>query len=155
MKVTTFAALAGALLLSVSAQAAEFRKGDIAIESPWARTSPMSARNGAAFMVLKTEGKEPDRLIRASSPVSNTAELHTHLMEDGVAKMRPVAAMDVVPGTPTQLKPGSLHIMLMELKAPLKEGDKVPLTLTFEKAGDVAVEAVVAGAGAMSAPSHH
>lgn len=145
----SIAALAAAIVLPAAVHAAEFKKGELVVEEPWARASAMSARNGAAFMVISNNGKESDRLVKASADVSEVVELHTHLMEDGVMKMRKIDGIDVDPGAPAVLKPGSLHIMLINLKAPLKEGSKFPLTLTFQKGGDMVVEATVSGAGAM------
>lgn len=143
------AALAAGLTLSLSAHAGEIKKGDLVVESPWARASAASARNGAAFMTIGNNGKDADRLVGAVTPVSEVAELHTHLMEDGVMRMRRIQGIDVDPGAPAVLKPGSLHIMLINLKQPLKEGQKFPITLTFQKAGEMVVEATVATPGAM------
>ncbi|MEW5726189.1 MAG: copper chaperone PCu(A)C, partial [Pseudomonadota bacterium] len=111
--------------------------------------SALSARNGAAFMTITNNGKEADRLVKASADVSATVELHTHLMEDGVMRMRKIEGIDVEPGAAIVLKPGGFHVMLINLKVPLKEGSRFPLTLTFQKGGDMVVEATVAGAGAM------
>lgn len=114
--------------------------GDIMIHDGWARASIGSAPNSAAYMTLVTEGADVDRLVAASTPAADRAELHTHLMEDGVAKMRQVEAIEVAPGEATPLKPGGLHIMLMDLKGELAEGTSLPVTLTFENAGEVTLE---------------
>lgn len=143
MKFRHFGALAlSSLFLSTAAYAA-----DIAVTDAFSRASAPTAKAGAAFLTIKiSEGA--DRLISASSPVSEKVELHTHLMEDGIARMRPVAAIDVTADAPAVLKPGGLHIMLIGLKAPLKQGESFPLTLNFEKAGPVAVTVPVQAAGA-------
>jgi hypothetical protein len=78
--------------------------------------------------------------------VASVVELHTHTADGGVMRMRQVEAIDVTGGTTTQLRPGGLHIMLIGLKAPLKEGTRFPLTLKFEKAGEVALEVAVRAA---------
>jgi copper(I)-binding protein len=126
--------------------------GDIMVKDGWARASIGNASNSAAYMTVMTHGDAADRLIAASTPVAGRAELHNHIMEDGIARMRPVDAIDVKPGEPMTLEPGGLHIMLMDLTEKLEPGADVPLTLTFENAGDVTVELPVQPIGA-SAPS--
>ena len=79
----------------------------------------------------------------AATGAAKKAGLHTHLMKNGVMKMRPVKAIEVAPGEPTVLKPGGLHIMLKGLKAPLAEGANFPLTLTFENAGSIEIQVKV------------
>jgi copper(I)-binding protein len=131
----------------------EFKAGGITIEHPWARSTAASIPNGAVYLVLSNEGQQTDRLISASSPIAQKAEVHTHVADEGVMRMRPISAVEVMPGSPTALAPGGLHIMLLGLKEPLVRGKAFPLTLTFEKAGPVNMEVEVQGPGAM-APSH-
>ena len=148
-------ALALAALIAVTAGTAlaqGFKAGPVDIEHPWARATASSARNGAAYMVLSTHGPDGDRLLSASSPAADKAELHTHQMDNGVMKMRQVDAIEVAPGSPTALQPGGLHVMLFGLKQPLAQGKTFPLTLTFEKAGSVTVEVNVESAGAVTPP---
>ena len=123
-----------------TAQALEFKKGALMIEQPFARAN-IPQRPGAAYARIMNMGGEDDRLIGASSPAAGRVELHTHLMENGVARMRPIESVDVPAGGAAELKPGGHHIMMFDLAKPLKEGDEFPLTLTFEKAG--AVEIIV------------
>ncbi|PWC53831.1 hypothetical protein TSO221_09915 [Azospirillum sp. TSO22-1] len=130
-----------------------YKAGAVEIEHPWARATAGTAQNGAAYMVLTGHGKDADRLVSVSTPVADKAELHLHMMDNGVMKMRPVDAIEVMPGSPTTLAPGGLHIMLLGLKQPLVKGKAFPLTLTFEKGGPVTVEVDVQGAGA-AAPAH-
>jgi copper(I)-binding protein len=137
-----------AVLLPLTAGAHEFKSGDLLIGHPWARATPGQLANGAAYLTVTNSGKETERLVSAETPVAAKAELHVHLMEDGVMKMRPVDGVDIVPGTPIELKPSGLHIMLLNLKAPLKEGDLFPLTLTFQKSGPVTVSVLVEGVAA-------
>lgn len=137
------AALAVLLTLSTAPGSADepaAKLGALRIEAAWARPTAAAAANGAAYFTIHDEGTEPDRLIKAGSPAAGMVELHTHLVEGNVMRMRPVEAIEVHPGTPTVLQPGGLHVMLMGLKAPLKEGERMPLTLTFEKAGTVTIE---------------
>ncbi|MFY8095016.1 MAG: copper chaperone PCu(A)C [Niveispirillum sp.] len=140
---------AAGLLLVGAAQA------EVSVSNPFSRASAPQAKAGAAFLTLNIDAGA-DKLLSASSPVAERTELHTHLMEGGIAKMRPVeGGIPVNAGTPTELKPGGLHIMLMGLKAPLKQGDSFPLTLKFEKAGDVSVTVPVQGPGAMAPMQGH
>lgn len=145
--------------LGALASAADVKAGDIVVSDAWARASATAAmKTGAAFAVLNNQGAEMDRLIAAESPVAERVELHTHMMDGGVMRMRQVAAIEVHPGTPTVLQPGGLHVMFMGLRRPLAEGSSIPLTLVFEKAGrlDLAVDVLAPGAmGRGAAPASH
>ncbi|MBP2311844.1 copper chaperone PCu(A)C [Azospirillum soli] len=123
--------------------------GTVAVTEPWARAGTPAARSGAAFMTIKNGGTEADRLVGAETPVAEKAELHTHLMDNGVMKMREVDAIELPPGESVALRPGGLHVMLMGLKQPLTQGGRFPVTLTFAKAGAVTVEVPIQSAGAM------
>ena len=101
------------------------------------------ARAGGAFLTIENTGDTPDRLLKAASPVAARTEVHTVIKEGDVMRMREVQAIELAPKSKTELKPGGYHIMLMELAAPLKAGDRFPLTLVFEKAGAVTVDIVV------------
>ncbi|MBO6560469.1 MAG: copper chaperone PCu(A)C [Nisaea sp.] len=131
----------------------EFKAGDIMIDHPWARATPGRAKNGAAFMKLMNMGGTPDRLMDARGDVAERVELHTHIHENGVMKMRPSGPIEVPANGHVMLEPGSYHVMMIGLKAPLVEGESFPVTLVFEKAGEVTVEITVesvgAGAGGM------
>lgn len=129
--------------------------GDIQVSAAWARAAAATAPVGGAFVTLINHGRETDSLVAASSTVADTVELHTHTMDGGVMRMRAVAAMELAPGAVTEMKPGGLHIMLIGLKAPLTEGGRFPLTLTFQRAGTVTVPVAVRGAGAMGAAPGH
>ena len=129
------------------------QSGTIEVDHVWARATPGGAKTGAIYLTLVNKGTVDDKLVSASTPAAGMAQLHQMSMDNGVMKMRPIAAIDVKPGGKTELKPGGLHIMLMELKGPLVEGKSVPLTLTFEKAGKVEVTATIEKAGAMAPPA--
>lgn len=152
-----FTALAvfAALALPAAVQAHDYKLGELTIEHPWAPASIGAAKAGAAYMKVVNEGETPDLLISVSSPVAEHAKLHTHMVEGGIAKMRPVEAVEVNPGAPAILEPGGLHVMLMGLKAPLKDGDMFPLTLTFERAGTVTVEVIVQGRDDQDGDGNH
>ena len=136
--------------LAVPAAAHEFTVGSITVDQPWARASAPTAPAGAAYMVLENTGIEADRLVAASSPVAEVVELHTHTMDGGIMRMRPVVAMEVAPGEPTVLRPGGLHVMLIGLTRPLIEGETFPLTLEFEVAGTIEVDVQVEAAGTLT-----
>ena len=129
--------------------------GALTIGDPWARASAGPAKAGAAYITISNGGAEADRLIAAMTPVAKKAAIHTHMMQGGIMKMRPVKAVEVNPGEPTVFMPGGLHIMLMGLKAPLVEGNTFPLTLTFERSGMVEVQVRVLGVGTKRHPEHH
>lgn len=144
-------AVALALGITGGATAETTSVGHISIHDAWARASLGAAPNSAAYMVLETAGEQPDRLVGASSPVAERVELHAHMMDGDIARMRPVDAIEVAPGGATVLQPGGVHLMLVGLKQTLAAGETLPLTLRFEHAGevtlDVAVRPIGAGAG--------
>jgi copper(I)-binding protein len=121
--------------------------GAIAIHDAWARASLGQTGTSAVYMILEASGDQGDRLVGAASPAAASAELHTHLVEGGVAKMRPVAGVEIEPGAPTVLEPGGLHIMLIGVRNKLVEGEALPLSLTFEDAGTIEVEVPIRGVG--------
>ena len=97
---------------------------------------------GGGYLTVRNAGAA-DRLLGASSPVAERTELHEMVMEKDVMRMREVKGVDVPARGALELKPGAHHLMFMELKKQLKQGDKVPVTLKFEKAGEVKVELTV------------
>jgi periplasmic copper chaperone A len=141
---------AGAALLALSAlgvsQAHGGRAGDVEITHPFAVPTPAGAVNGAAYIAtLENTGKQPDRLLRVSTPIAQRAEIHTMAVDaGGVMRMREAADIALAPGAPVKMRPGDgFHFMLMGLKQPLKEGDSFPLTLEFERGGKTEVKVVV------------
>lgn len=141
----------GLLALPAVAMAQEFKAGDITVVAPWARATPGGAKVGGAYLEVKAAAGAGDRLVSVSSPAAGTVEIHEHINDGGIMKMRRIEGLAVPGGGSVTLKPGGYHLMLMDLKQPLKQGDKVGLTLTFEKAGTLAVEGPVAPLGAMAA----
>jgi len=122
------------------------KAGDLTLSDTYARASVPGQSNGAAFLTIRNAGGT-DRLLSATAGVSNVIELHTTVREGDTMRMRKVEQIDVTGGATTELKPGGLHIMLIGLKAPLKAGDSFPLTLKFEKAGEVKLDVKVRDAG--------
>jgi copper(I)-binding protein len=141
----------GLLAISDVAIAQEFKAGDVTVVAPWARATPGGAKVGGAYLELKAAPGQGDRLVSATSPAAGTVEIHEHINEGGVMKMRRIDGLAVPGGASVMFKPGGYHLMLMDLKQPLKQGDRVALTLMFEKAGTLAVEGPVAPLGAMAA----
>jgi hypothetical protein len=130
----------------VVASAALAQPTQLEVDNAWAGATPGKAENGAAYVTITSP--TADRLVSASTPVAKKAELHTMSMQGMVMKMRPISGVDIPPGQPLSLKPGSEHIMLMGLSQPLREGQSFPLTLGFEKAGPHTVTVTVEKAGA-------
>ena len=124
----------------------------VKIEDPWTRATPPGAKVAAGYMRI-TSGAA-DRLIGASSPAAARVELHVTEKKDDVLRMREVKAYDIPPRGGFELSPGGAHFMLVDIKAPFKEGAKVPLTLRFEKAGEVKVELQVRALGASGHQGH-
>ncbi len=132
-----------AAIATFPALAHEYMQGDIHIMKPWSRPLPAVSPNGAAYMTLTNKGGTADRLVGVSTPAAKMAEIHNHVMEDGVMKMRQVGVIELAPGASATLKPGGLHVMLMGLTEPLEEGKSYPMTLEFEKAGKVDVKVMI------------
>lgn len=134
--------LSGLLLtLSVSAGAARGEDAGLRIEAPWVRLAPPGAAATGAFMRIENSGASDRQLVRADSPVAQTVELHTHINENGMMKMRAVPSIAIKAGGTTELKPGSYHVMLIGMKQALKDGDSVPITLTFDNGSQQQIQA--------------
>ena len=118
---------------------------DIMVQDPYARSSAMMATSGAAFMQIMNHGETDDRLIGAASPVAEMVQLHTHKEdENGVMRMLHVEeGFPVAAGETLMLARGGNHVMFMGITEPFEQGDMIPLTLTFEKAGDITLEVPV------------
>ena len=129
--------------------------GPLRIEGPWARATPPTGQVGGAFVTLVNTGAAPDRLVSAASPVAGRIELHTHIKDGDVMRMREVeGGIPLPPGDTVKLQPGGFHIMLLGLKQGLAAGSSFPLTLTFEKAGSVQVDVPVEAMGSMGPGGH-
>ena len=129
--------------LMVSAGALAAAADMVTVDEPYVRLAPPNAPATGAFMVIKNAGDKDVKVVKADNPASKVTELHTHLNENGVMKMRPVAAIEVKSKGEAVLKPGGLHVMMINLNAPMKEGDVVPITLTFDDGSSKKVDAKV------------
>jgi hypothetical protein len=134
--------------ISFSAQA------QVQVENAWSRATPPGAKVAAGYLTIRNQSASPDRLVGASSPAAARVETHTMEMKGDVMRMREVKGYEVPARGSFELKPGGAHLMLVEIKRPLKEGERVPLVLRFEKAGEVKTELAVQGMGA-TAPHGH
>ena len=142
--------LAAALMLMAGPALAEtYKAGAIQIEQPWARATPKGATIGAGYMKITNTGTEPDRLVGGSVQFAQRVEVHSMTMEQGVMKMRELKdGLEIKPGETVELKPGGYHVMFVDLKEPLKQGEDLTVTLKFAKAGTVEVKYPVAAVGA-------
>ncbi|MDP9942077.1 copper(I)-binding protein [Pseudomonas sp. 3400] len=131
------------ILPAMLAQAHEYEVGQLHIDHPWSREMPPVAPTAAAYFVVHNKGSEADRLLAVSSPVAGKAELHEHVHADGVMKMQQVQDVAIPAGGEVKFEPMGYHVMLFDLKQQAKDGERFPLTLTFEKAGKVEVDVAV------------
>ncbi len=158
MKTLYAIAAAAALTLSLafSAQAGSepVKLGDLTIETPWTRATPGLAKAGGGFLKVTNHGSTGDRLVSAASPRAGLTEIHEMAVKDGIMTMREMeGGLEVPAGSTLELKPGGYHVMFMKITAPFVEGETIPVTLTFEKAGSVDITMPVAKAGSKM-PGH-
>jgi len=131
------------------------RHGDLGIEAPWARATPPNARTGAVYLTLVNHGSVTDRLVAASSAAAERVELHAHINESGVMRMTAVNAVNLAAGERVDLRPGGLHVMLVDLKGPLRENTQVSVTLRFAMAGEITIAVpVLRNPPAQAGPRH-
>ncbi|UYP31258.1 copper chaperone PCu(A)C [Pseudomonas sp. Z8(2022)] len=131
------------ILPATLAQAHEYEVGQLHVDHPWSREMPPVAPTAAAYFVVHNKGNEADRLLGASTPAAGKAELHEHVHADGVMKMQQVQDVAIPAGGEVKFEPMGYHVMLFNLKQQARDGERFPLTLTFEKAGSVEVEVAV------------
>jgi copper(I)-binding protein len=130
------------------ARSGETGAGDLAITLAWARATPPGAKVAAAYVRVENRSQSTDRLLGIESPAAEAVELHETVEEGGIAKMRPLDGIKILAGETLAMEPGGIHLMLTGLTAPLEAGETLLLTLTFEQAGSVAIEAEVRPIGA-------
>jgi copper(I)-binding protein len=140
----------GVLMAVIVAHAHSYQQGAIKIGHIWARATPAGVTTAAVYVPLLNTGMDDDHLVGASSPAAKKIQIHSMSMDGDIMKMRSVESVDLPPGKPVALRPNGTHFMLIGLNQPLKQGDKVPVTLQFEKAGAITVDVMIEGAGAMS-----
>jgi len=149
LEVTVAALLTIGAILSLAAGAVA---SDVMVMDAYARASATPvAKTAAVYLTIMNHGNEPDRLVGVSSDVARAAQIHQATEEDGIASMRAVDELEIASHSQQALAPGGLHVMLFDLKHPLKEGAHFKLTLQFEHGGEVVVEVPVGGVAADSA----
>jgi hypothetical protein len=148
--ILTLTIAATTLGLGFSVHAQEAKVGNIKIENAYTRSTVPGQQVAGGFMKIENKGGV-DQLISASSPVAGEVQLHEMAMEGNVMKMRQVKDIAVPAGGAVELKPGGLHLMFMNIKAPLAAGSSIPLKLKFAKAGEVEVKMPVNAMGAQGA----
>ena len=126
--------------------------GPLRLVNPWTRAAGQGMQGGG-FLVIRNTGATPDKLISATSPAAGRMELHTHIRDGDVMRMRPVADIPVPANGEVTLQPGGLHLMLIGLTQPMNAGQTIPVTLRFERAGEVTIQLSVQAAGARQ-PAH-
>jgi copper(I)-binding protein len=139
------------------AGSATFKLGDLTVTSAWTRATPGGAKIAGGYLKITNNGTSADRFTGAKSDAADHVEIHEMSMNDGVMKMRPLpGGIEIKPGETVELKSGGYHLMFMDLKQPLKQGDTMKATLQFEKAGSLDVNFNVNAVGATSgnAPQH-
>ena len=139
----TLAMTIAGLFLAATGLAHDTTPGGLSVVDPWARATIGKARSGAVYMTIVNKGHGDDSIIAVETPVARKAVIHKTEMEAGIMKMRPAGPVAVKKGGSATLRPGGMHVMLMGLRKPLKEGETFPLTLTFEKAGSVTLDVSV------------
>src|ERR1700712_4642637 len=146
----TFAALATTLFAGPVC-AEDIKAGDLVISQAWSRATPGGAKIAGGYLTIENKGTAPDRLIGGSGDMRGKVEVHEMAMNNGVMTMRPLdKGLAIEPGKTVKLAPGGYHLMMFDLKGPLKQGEKVPVTLEFEKAGKVNLSLDVQGVGAQA-----
>lgn len=125
------------------ASAADSVLGSLQILRPYARPTPPGATTGGAYFSIRNTGRTADRLVAASSPVAAKGEIHEMTMDGGIMRMRALPGVDLPAGATVDFVPGGFHLMLVELRRPLKAGERFPLRLTFAQAGSTDIDVVV------------
>ena len=143
------------LLILALLLAATTARAQVEVDNAWARATAPGAPVAGGYMTIRNKGAAPDRLVGASSSAAAKVELHVHIKEGEVVKMRQVPAYDIPGNGSFELKPGGAHLMFMQITRPFKEGEKVPVKLRFEKAGEVSVDFAVGRLGSVAPPPAH
>jgi copper(I)-binding protein len=141
---------------AMPAQAENVTVSGLKISAPWARATPKGASVGGGYMKITNTGTAPDRLVGGSSDISNSFEIHEMKMEGGVMKMRQVAGgIEIKPGQTVTFDPSGYHVMLVDLKKQLMQGERFKAMLEFAKAGKVEVDFAIEGIGAKTGGGDH
>jgi periplasmic copper chaperone A len=151
-----FIAALVACLLAAPASAHDYKLGSLEISHPWTRATPKGAAVAGGYVKITNTGTTPDRLVGGSLTGAGRFEVHDMRMAGGVMQMRPVTrGLEIKPGETVEFKPGAFHLMFLDLKQPLQQGQRVKGTLVFEKAGSIEVEYVIESLGGPPAAGQH
>jgi periplasmic copper chaperone A len=127
------------------------KAGDLVLSGAFTRATLPGAKVGGGYVTITNQSKEADRLVGGSSPAAQRVEVHEMKMDGNVMQMRQLKdGLEIPAGGTAELSPGGTHLMLINLTAPLKEGDMIPVTLEFAKAGKVEVQFMAGPANATS-----
>jgi periplasmic copper chaperone A len=148
-----FLAVVVLLALPFTALPLASEKGDIQVRHPWSRATPPGAKVAVGYMEIRNTGKQPDRLLSASTAVARRVEMHITERDGDVMKMRQVKAFEIPARERYALRPGGSHLMLVDIVRPLTKGERFTMMLRFERAGELEVDLEVQEQG--SRGSHH
>jgi len=150
-------AVAAALLIApglTHAAGMETRLGDLVITGAWTRATVRKSPIGTAYVTIENKGTADDRLIAVRSPISETAQIHTTLMDHGIMILRQlINGIEIPAGASVTLKPGGEHLMFIGLRHPIRRGETVPVTLVFAKAGEITLDMTAAPVGSLKPPA--
>ena len=141
------------LIAFIVAFAPMLASAQVTVETPWARATAPGSKVAAGYMTIRNASAAPDRLLAVSTPAATRVEMHVTQKDGDIMRMREVKTYAIPGKGAFELKPNGPHLMIVNLKAPLKGGERVPLALKFEKAGEVKAELQVRPLTA-SAPEH-
>ena len=137
------------LLSALPAHAAAVKAGDLVITQAWSRATPGGAKVAGGYLTIENKGASPDRLTGGAMDVAGRVEVHEMATTGGVMTMRPIdGGLTIAPGRTVTFGPGGYHLMFFDLKTQFRQGEKVAVTLQFEKAGKVDVSFDIQGVGA-------
>lgn len=142
-------------VMATSASAHDYKVGSLVINHPWSRATPKGATVAGGYLKITNTGTTPDRLVSGASEIAKRFEVHEMSMDGGVMKMRMLKdGLEIAPGATVEFKPGSYHVMFVDVAKPFVKGDRVKATLTFEKAGKIDVEFAVTDIGGTPKGEH-
>ena len=128
-------------------------KSGIEVRHPWSRATAPGAKVAVGYMEIRNRGTQPDRLLAASTPLAERVEMHVTQREGEVMRMRQVKDFEIRARERITLRPGGSHLMLVDITRPLQKGERFPVTLRFERAGELQIEVEVQDIGARK--PHH
>lgn len=155
MKLFLKGLIVSALFIVGSAYANDYNVGDLTIEHPWSRATVAGMVNGAGYFVIENKGSQDDVLLSATTDIAKTTELHTHIQDGEVMRMRQVENVAIPAGEKVSFEPGGLHVMMMGLEQPLVQGESFPLILQFEKSGSVTMDVSIDKTGTKQSTANH